>query len=56
MAEAVAILERSGARDYTRDQARHYRDEALAELDAAGTVDAAARGELERIMITVISA
>ena len=36
MAEAVAILERTGARDYTRDQAHRYRDEALAELDAAG--------------------
>ncbi len=56
LAEAVAILERSGARDYTRDQAHRYRDEALAELDAAGTVDTAARGELERIMISVISA
>ena len=33
------ILERTGARDYTRDQARRYRDEALAELDAAGVVD-----------------
>ncbi|MEA2535787.1 MAG: geranylgeranyl diphosphate synthase, type [Chloroflexota bacterium] len=56
LAEIVAILERSGARDYTRDQARRYRDEALAELDAAGTVDAAARAGLERIIVSVISA
>jgi geranylgeranyl diphosphate synthase type I len=56
LAEAIAILERSGARDYTRDQARRYRDEALAELDAAGTVDAAARAGLERIIVSVISA
>lgn len=56
LAEAVAILERSGARDYTRDQARHYRDVALAELDAARTVDVAARAALERIMVSVISA
>jgi geranylgeranyl diphosphate synthase, type I len=56
LAEAIAILERSGARDYTRDQARRYRDEALAELDAAGTVDAAARDGLKRIMRSVISA
>ncbi len=56
LAEAIAILERTGARDYTRDQARRYRDEALAELDAAGTVDAAARDGLERIMRSVISA
>ncbi len=56
VAEAIAILERSGARDYTRDQAQRYRDEALAELDAAGTVDAAARAGLERIIVSVISA
>jgi geranylgeranyl diphosphate synthase type I len=56
LSEAIAILERSGARDYTRDQAHHYRDEALAELDAAGTVDAAARAGLERIIVSVISA
>ena len=56
VAEAIAILERSGARDYTRDQAHRYRDEALAELDAAGTVDAAARAGLERIIVSVISA
>ncbi len=56
VAEAIAILERSGARDYTRDQAHRHRDEALAELDAAGTVDAAARAGLERIIVSVISA
>ncbi len=56
LAEAVAILERSGARDYTRDQAHRYRDEALAELDAAGTVEPEARAGLERIIRSVISA
>jgi geranylgeranyl diphosphate synthase, type I len=56
LAEAIAILERNGARDYTRDQARRYRDEALAELEAAGTVDAAARDGLEQIIMSVISA
>ena len=54
--EVVAILERNGARDYTRDQARRYRDEALAELEAAGTVDPAARQGLEQIIVSVISA
>jgi len=54
--EIVTILERVGARDYTRDQARRYRDEALAELDAAGVVDAAARARLEEIIVGVISA
>jgi geranylgeranyl diphosphate synthase, type I len=56
LAEAIDILERSGARDYTRDQAHRYRDEALAELEAAGTADAAARAGLERIIVSVISA
>jgi geranylgeranyl diphosphate synthase type I len=56
VAEAVAILERTGAGAYTRDQARHYRDEALAELDAAGVVDGAARERLEGIIVSVISA
>ena len=54
--DVVAILERTGARDYTRDQARRYRDEALAELDAAGVVRPAARERLEQIMVSVISA
>jgi geranylgeranyl diphosphate synthase type I len=54
--EIVAILERVGARDYTRDAARRYRDEALAELDAAGVVAPAARARLEEIIVGVISA
>ena len=56
LAEAIGILERTGARDYTRDAAHRYRDAALAELDAAGTLDAAARAGLERIIVSVISA
>jgi len=56
IAELTSILERSGARDYTRDQARRYRDEALAELDAAGVIDGAARERLEAIIVSVISA
>ena len=54
--EIVAILERTGARDYTRDQARRHRDEALAELDAAGVIDGQARERLEGIIVSVISA
>ena len=54
--EIIAILERTGARDYTRDQARRYRDEALAELDAAGVVQPAARARLEQIIVSVIAA
>ena len=56
MRDVIAILERTGAREYTREQARRYRDEALAELDAAGVVQPAARERLEQIMVSVISA
>ena len=56
LAEIVAILERTGARDYTRDEARRYRDAALAELDAAGVVDPASRARLQEIIVGVISA
>jgi geranylgeranyl diphosphate synthase, type I len=54
--EVVAILERTGARDFTRDEARRYRDTALAEIDAAGVVRPAARQRLEEIIVGVISA
>ncbi len=54
--EAMAILDRSGAQDYTRAEARRWRDEAIAELDAAGVVDPDARARLEQIMRSVISA
>ena len=56
VAEIIAILERNGAREYTRDEARRYRDEALAELDAARVVTPAARERLEQIIMSVISA
>ena len=54
--EAIAILERSGARDYTRDQARLHRDRALAALEAAGTLEREPRERLEEIVRSVISA
>ncbi len=56
VAEIISILERTGARDYTRDQARQHRDRALASLDAAGTIEAAPRERLEEIIRSVISA
>jgi geranylgeranyl diphosphate synthase type I len=56
VAEIVAILERSGAREYTRDQARRHRDDALAELDAAGVVRPSVRARLEEIIVSVITA
>jgi len=56
VAEIVALLEGVGAREYTRDEARRYRNEALAELAAAGVVQPAARARLEEIIVGVISA
>ena len=56
LAAIVEILERTGARDYTRNEARRYRDEALRELDAAGVVDRDARRRLEEIIVSVITA
>ena len=56
VAEIVTILERTGARDYTRSQARRYRDDALAELDAIDVVDERAREQLRGIILGVISA
>ena len=56
VAEIVAILERTGAREYTREQARRHRDEALAELDGAGVLGAAARNRLEQIIVAAIDA
>jgi geranylgeranyl diphosphate synthase type I len=55
-AEIVEILERTGARDYTREQALLHRDRALAELDAAGTIEREPRERLEEIIRSVISA
>ena len=56
VAEITEILERAGARDYTRDQARLHRDRALASLDAAGTIEREPRERLEEIIRSVISA
>jgi geranylgeranyl diphosphate synthase type I len=56
VAEAVTLIEKLGGRDYTRDQARKYRDTALAELDAAGVVDAEALESLRGIIVGVIRA
>ncbi len=53
---AMEVLDRVGAREYTRGQARHWRDEAITQLDAAGVVQPEARERLEQIMRSVISA
>ncbi len=54
--EIVAILERSGARDFTRSEALRHRDDCLAELAALAIVDPAARERLQAIIVSVISA
>jgi geranylgeranyl diphosphate synthase type I len=54
--EAVALIEKVGGRDYTRDRAREYRDRAVTELDAAGVVDADALESLRGIIVGVIKA
>ena len=56
VAEAVALLETLGSRDFTRDQARRYRDEALEHLAATGIVDAEALEALRGIIVGVIKA
>jgi geranylgeranyl diphosphate synthase type I len=56
IAEVVSILERSGAQDFTREEAQRYRDECLAELDALTVVEREARDKLKGIIVGVISA
>ncbi len=55
VAEAVAILDRSGARETTLGEARRYRDEALAEL-AALPLEPQARAELVTFAEAMIAA
>ncbi len=54
--EIVVILERAGAREFTRTEARRYRDEALAELDALAVIDRSVREQLRDIITSVIAA
>jgi geranylgeranyl diphosphate synthase type I len=56
VAEIVAILDRSGAREYTRGEAHRHRDAALAELDGMTAIDPAARDRLVGIISSVIAA
>ncbi len=56
VAEARGILERTGARGYTRDRARELRDQALAALDGTGVVQGSARDRLREIIVSTISA
>ena len=54
--EIMAILDRSRAQDFTRAEAKRWRDECLAELDGLDVVESAARDRLRGIITSVISA
>lgn len=54
--EARRIIERGGGRDFTRAEARRYRDEALAALRLTGASDNAAFDRLHEIIVSVIEA
>ena len=56
IADARAILDRTGASEYTRSQARRYRDEAIGQLEAAGVMDGRAAERLRDIIVSAISA
>lgn len=55
-AEARSILERVGARDYTREQAQTHRDAALREIGSVNLIDAEAVDRLDHIVRAAISA
>jgi geranylgeranyl diphosphate synthase, type I len=54
--EARRIIERSGGRDFTRIEARRYRDEALEAIAQAGMASSAALERLHQIVVSVIEA
>ncbi len=56
VAEARTIIERTGAQQYTRERARGYRDEAMAQLASAGVVAGDAIDRLRAIIVSAISA
>lgn len=56
LAEARSIIERTGARDYTRQRALEHRDEALIQLSRAGVVGGEAMERLRVIVTSAISA
>jgi geranylgeranyl diphosphate synthase type I len=55
-AEAIAILERTGSREFTRERARFHRDEAIVQLEGTGVVDGEAMLRLRAIVESAISA
>jgi geranylgeranyl diphosphate synthase type I len=56
IAEIVTILERTGAADFTRAEARRHRDACIRELETLKLADTSAREKLQGIIVSVISA
>ena len=54
--DAKAILARAGSQAFTRAQAHHHRDEAIAHLEAAGVVPGEAMDRLRAIVRSAIAA
>ena len=54
--EARGILDRCGAREYTRERARAERDAAIVQLESAGVVEHDALERLRLIVVSAISA
>ena len=48
--------QRTGAREYVRERARAYSEEALSQLESVGVVDSQAMERLRLIVVSVISA
>ena len=56
IADVRAILEQTGARDYSREQAQRYRDEALSVIAGVDGIDREAVKRLSQIVRAAISA
>jgi geranylgeranyl diphosphate synthase type I len=54
--EVLGILERLGAQEYTRNRARAYRDEALAEIASVRLIDSSSMERLSDVVRAAISA
>jgi geranylgeranyl diphosphate synthase type I len=54
--EARDLVERSGSREFTRQRARAYRDEAIEHLERSGVIDGEAMERLRLIVSSAIAA
>ena len=56
VAAGLAVLERTGSREYTRLQAQEWRAKAISEIRSVATLNPRAVAKLEEIIDRVISA